>query len=115
MFKDFFGTETPQQFFVMLFFCFVGVTISLLFNASNRNANSPETPYHFDIWFLIKDNWKRVVLNLLLIYVTIRFYPDVFDGKQLTPFLALGIGIGWDRLAQFIKEKTGLLNIKRES
>lgn len=114
MIKEILGTETWQAFTILLFFAFVGVAISLLIHANNRDPQSASTPYQFSFKFLLLDNWKRIALNLLLIYVTIRFFTDI-TGLQLKSFYALAIGIGYDQLAKVVKDKTNILCVNREA
>ena len=112
MIKELLGIETATAFLVLSFFAAIGVVISLLLHASNRDQLSPSTPAKFSFLFLLKDNFKRILLNVLLIYITIRFTPELI-GVKITSFVALIIGFGWDKLAQVIKEKTAFLDVKR--
>jgi len=112
MIKEILGTDTGQAFLILLFFSAIGVTLSLLLHASNRDQQAPSTPVKFSFWFLIKDNWKRILTSFLLIYIAIRFTPELF-GVQITSFWALAIGLCLDKLAQWIKEKTNILDVKR--
>jgi hypothetical protein len=104
--------DSLSAFLSSIFFCLIGFTISLLLSTTSRDVNSDRTPAHFDFVFFIKDNWKRFVLNTLLIYVAVRFYGDIVGGAPLTPFVALSMGIGFDRIVSLIKSKTQLLDTK---
>lgn len=110
--KDILGTEIWQPFVTQMFMALIGVSISLLLHAQTRDKYSPATPVKFSIGFLIVDNWKRVVLSLLLIYVFIRFFPEIF-GINLSLFWCLAIGLSLDKLAQWLKDKISVLQVKR--
>lgn len=98
-----------------IFFACVGVTISLLISSSKRDASSPGTPYKFSFWYLVFDNGKRIALSMLLIFVTLRFSQDIL-GAQLTMYLALGIGLAFDRLSAHLQEMgiTALLSKRKK-
>ncbi len=93
------GTDDLAWFFAAIFFSFLGAIISLLIHASNRDKDSMRTPYLFDINYLICDNWQRIMLNILLIIITVRFCEEI-TGKHLTMFVALMIGITYDKILE---------------
>ncbi len=113
MLYEILGCQTLGEFFLAVFYLIVGLTVSTLISTTKRDQSSTATPEKFSFTFLIADNWKRYVLNILLIYVTVRFYPDIFDGNKLTPWLAIGLGLAWDRVINLVKQKTELLNVDR--
>lgn len=90
----------------------IGVVISLLAHANTRDQSSPSTPVPFKPLFLLKDNWKRILLAFLLIIVSLIFIKDLF-GKELTMFWALLIGLAWDQLAAWLKGKADILKVDR--
>jgi hypothetical protein len=108
------GSLSPSEFLAAIFFALVGLVISLLLQSNVRDVKSDNTPFHFDWGFLLLDNWKRIVLSILMIYISIRFYADIF-GQPITMFLALGIGFGLDKISQLIKDKIGITQVDREA
>lgn len=104
----FIGSQSVTAFLAAAFFALVGVVIGLLLNTTKRDAKSPGSPVDFSWNYLLWDNAKRILLNVLLIYVAIRFCPDLF-GIQITEFWGMAIGLGLDKIAQILKEKTNLL------
>lgn len=98
------GTGDITKFIACVFFALVGTVISLLVHASNRNKNSTKTPYKFSFVFLIADNWQRIMLNLLLILVTIRFCKEI-TGLELNMFVSLLIGISYDKIGEYLRNK----------
>jgi len=108
----FLGRYDLTTFFGFLFFALVGVLISLLVQSNKRDQNTTDSPVKFKWWFLFKDNWKRIISSILLIYVTIRFFKELTN-LDLNMFLSLCIGLGWDKLSEFIKSKTDILKVER--
>jgi hypothetical protein len=106
------GGQTPSLFFALMFFALLGALLSLLLQTTNRDVYSNSTPRHFSWVFFITDNWKRALTGLLLIYVSLRFAPELF-GWQISNFWAIVIGLGNDKIAQVIKDKTNLLGQKK--
>jgi len=70
------GTEVSHgTFAALLFWGFVGALIKLLLHArqgvSDQNNGTPEK---FSFLFLFADNYKRLLLGAMLMFVFIRFY-----------------------------------------
>ncbi len=103
----------PQTFFASFFFALIGVAISLLVHTTQRDVRSNNTPFAFSWSFLLKDNMRRIIAGLLVIYVAIRFHPDLF-GEPITDWKSLGVGLVVDKLAELIKNHTPLLSVNRD-
>lgn len=104
LFQHLLGTGDIAKFIACVFFALLGTVISLLVHATNRDKNSTKTPYKFSFVFLIADNWQRILLNLLLILVTIRFCKEV-TGIDLNMFVSLCIGISYDKIGEYLRNK----------
>lgn len=102
------GTDSVSGFMTLAFFAFIGVILSLLLQTTKRDPNSPHTPFEFSWKFLMSDNSKRFLAGLIMIYVSLRFTPELF-GVTINAFWAFGIGFCSDKIAEFIKNKTNLL------
>lgn len=107
-----FGPIGLNMFIASFLFAMIGVVISLLIDANYRDQNSPKTPRPFKLSFLLKDNWKRIVLSLLVILVTIRFTKEI-TGWDLNMFVSLLIGVVYDKLVEYLKKKSELLQVSR--
>lgn len=112
--KDLLGTTDVGSFMTLLFFAIVGMIISLLLHGANREPTEPTTPEKFSLSFLFLDNWKRILLNVLVLFAAVRFYPDIFN-EPINPFLSFGIGLGFDKVVQMIKDRMGVLQVSRRS
>ena len=118
------GFLSLQMFLAMLFFATIGIGISLLIDSQKRDQQSARTPVKFSWVFLLKDNWKSIVLTALIVLVTIRFassvFPDQFLGDDVgTPeglekwmFGSLLIGLGYNQLIQILKKRSKMLQVK---
>lgn len=112
MLQKLIGSYDLTSFLACLFFAYIGVALSLLWHTTERNPNSQSTPIAFSWKFFLSDNVKRIVSGVLTIYAAIRFCPDVF-GIAVNEYVAFGIGLGIDKIAEFIKSKTNLLDVNR--
>lgn len=110
--QDILGTDTYQAFITQFFFAIIGAIISLLLAGANRDKEK-KTTSKFSLIYLLKDSWKRITLNLLIIFVTIRFFKEL-TGFELSLFFCLIIGFSYDKLLQIIKKKTEFLDVKIE-
>jgi hypothetical protein len=108
------GPVNPAHFIASLIFAGIGIGISLLWSAALRDQSKPDTPDKFSWKYLFSNNKRRVllssVLSILLVIVSLRFTPEIFNVNP-TMFSALGIGLGFDRLGWYLKEK-GILDKK---
>lgn len=98
------GDISSAAWVASLVFALTGVAISLLYSIDNRDKFSARSPVKFSFWFFLSDNSHRITLNILLILVFLRFTPELI-GKELTMWLALLVGLGFDRLASILREK----------
>ena len=121
-----FGFIPKGMFAFMVFFAAVGIVIALLADSTRRNPDSESTPKEFSFWFLLKDNWKTILLTILVVLVCLRFAGALFPGQFIdaelsTPmgtekwlFGSLLVGLGFNTLLQRLKEKSEMLKVKRD-
>lgn len=119
------GFTSLQAFLAMCFFAAIGIIISLLIDSQKRNQNSTRTPVKFSWWFLLKDNWKTILLTALVVLMTLRFvtsfFPDQFIGEEVGTaeglekwmFGSLIIGLSFNQLIQIWKKRAGWLQVKK--
>lgn len=106
--------ETPTDVFLGFgFFAILGIALSLLWHTNKRDPESPCTPTRFSWLFMLRDNGKRILASLITVYVCLRFTPEIFN-VTLNDFWAFVIGLGFDKLSEYVKEKTSLLDVKRK-
>ena len=105
------GLDMPSLFLGWAFFASVGVFLSILLQTTKRDVPAPQTPVQFSWSFLWSDNSRRVYTAITVIYIALRFAPDLF-GFNMNEYLAFGVGFGSDKLAQLIKDKTNILDKK---
>jgi hypothetical protein len=111
------GNQSIAVFCALYFFALIGVTINLLIHSTTRDQNSIETPYEFSFKFLLWDNWKRILLNVLLIYASIRFASLIFtiktENQEFYLFSSLFIGFIYDKLLEIWKTKANFLKVRK--
>ena len=76
MITEFLG-QTPEEFFTRFAMAMVGVKLVKLYQLSQRKKESAKSPYHFDLRYYLKDNWRDIVLTILQMFVLVRFTPDL--------------------------------------
>lgn len=94
--KQIFG-EYPLVFYVAyFFFVFFGIMFSSSIVAlKTRDVKSTRTPEKFSFTFLIQDNWLRICVSLMTVFVIVRFGQEYYD-KQPTHGGALALGFCFD-------------------
>ena len=107
------GDITVGYFFGMLFWSLVGFLIFTWMEIKQRDVSSIKTPKKFKIMFWLKDNWKRFIVTALFIFVQFRFYYEI-TGQELTPYIALLMGLGSDAISGFSKKSYKELQSDRE-
>jgi hypothetical protein len=108
------GDLTLPRFIGYFILFLIGVAYYSVTEVSNRNVDSANTPKKFSWKFFIKDNWKRYIAVLIVVYAMIVFYPNLNDGQELTPFVAFMLGVGVDSLIGSNKKKISILRSERK-
>ncbi len=101
---DYLGTRDVNLFWSCILFGYLGVLVMLLISVSGRDPNSKWSPVKFSWSFFWSDNFKRIIGNMILVVLCIRFMPDMFNIK-MTQWGALLIGLGSDLLGAMILKK----------
>jgi len=113
MFKQYvLGGIEPAFFLANLFFAAMGVLLVLLAGTRLRDPASTDSPIGFSWKYLMSDNAKRIYVNILSIVLTLRFMTEL-TGWQLGMFKSFCIGMAWDGIFLFIKQKTTWLDPKK--
>lgn len=88
-------------FIVIAYLC---AFVSLLWEASDRDLQSPNSPVRFSWAFLFSANLKRIIANLVLVPLMVRWLYPKFSIEAMV-LTAMLIGICFDRLFMFLKNK----------
>lgn len=96
------GPNDLVSFAAAFTFALIGIFLSLLLHARNRNKQSKSTPITFSWGFLLKDNLQRMATSLLLTFVGLRFSNELL-GMEFTMWTALIVGFLLDKVAQALK------------
>ncbi|MDD4970754.1 MAG: hypothetical protein PHT07_15110 [Paludibacter sp.] len=113
-----FGNFSLPMFVALYFFAVVGIALNLLNHANSRDQNSPNTPQKFSHWFLIKDNRRRLAMDIISLFITIRFMQFIINFDVTNPeawligafFAGFGFDKGFERLQTI---KGSFLKVKR--
>lgn len=90
---------------------YVSALVSLLFEASNRDIMSSNTPIKFSWKFLFAANWKRIIANFLAVPLLIRLTYQ-YIGMEAMIAVSIGFGIVIDQAALYLK-KIGVLSSQK--
>ena len=96
------GNGSLGAFLAYLVIAYFAAGASLLFEASNRDIASSNTPVKWSTKFLLAANIKRLIANLLAIPLLIRIGYDQIDMKWMV-LLAIAIGLLIDRAFMMLK------------
>ena len=112
-FEIIFGTMSFASWCAYILLALLGTLLFTGMEVGLRDENSPKTPKKFSLEFLAKDNIKRYLFTVLLIFIQLRFFKEL-NGVDLTPYTAILIGFGADGIAGFSKKKVKALQADRE-
>lgn len=98
------GQGSVAYLLAAMIYAYIGAFVMLLLNTTKRDPLSANTPVKFSWSFLFSDNNKRIMATVILIFIFVRFGRDII-GAEVTMYVAFGIGLSCDRLAQFLKDK----------
>jgi hypothetical protein len=105
-YPDFFsvllGNGSLGSFLAYLVIAYFAAAASLLFEASNRDISSSNTPVKWSTKFLLAANMLRLIANLLAIPLLIRLEYEYIDMKWMI-LLVIAEGILIDRAFMFLK------------
>lgn len=95
-------------------FFILGMFLYSYLEVENRNKLSNNTPKKFSWKFFYKDNIKRYVASVLLVYVLFRFFIEM-TGQELNEFTALLMGFTGDGVIGMKKKSIKGLNTNRDN
>jgi hypothetical protein len=96
------GNGSLGAFLAYLVIAYFAATASLLFEASNRDISSDNTPKKWSTKFLFAANWLRLLANLLAIPLLVRMEYEYIDMKWMI-LIVIAEGILIDRAFMVLK------------
>lgn len=96
------GNGSLGAFLAYLVIAYFAATASLLFEASNRDISSSNTPVKWSTKFLLAANLWRLIANFLAIPLIIRLVYEYVDMKWMI-LLAIAAGLLIDRAFMILK------------
>lgn len=97
------GLET-NLFIACILFAGIGIVLALTVQVLFRNKYSENTPAKWSTKFLIADNWRKALMTIILVYISIVFSYQLFQ-VEITTWFAFLIGFGYDSILKVIKNK----------
>ena len=96
------GNGSLGAFLAYLVIAYFAATASLLFEASNRDIASTNTPVKWSTKFLLASNLLRLIANILAIPLLIRIEYEYFDMTWMI-ILVIAEGVLIDRAFMVLK------------
>jgi len=96
------GNGSLGAFLAYLVIAYFAASASLLFEASNRDIASPNTPVKWSTKFLLASNLYRLIANFLAIPLIIRLVYEYLDMKWMI-LVAIASGLLIDRAFMTLK------------
>lgn len=97
------GSYKASFYITYFIFVMLGIIVSLRIASLNRDKNSNSTPYKFNFWFLIQDNFLRVLGSLAFVFLSIRLGVELFN-KVPEYWSAVLMGLGFDQALLLAKK-----------
>lgn len=111
--KSVLGDYTLGSWLAYMFFAIIGTVIYSWNEVSQREVPSKKTPRKFSIGFFLRDNIKRFIFTVLLIYIQFRFFEQI-TGSEMSEYAAFLIGFTSDGLSGMSKKNSKVLQGKRK-
>lgn len=86
----------------LIFWAIIGMIVNTLISASNRNIHSQKSPLHFSWKFLFKDNYKKILISVFLVFIGVYFSEQIF-GIKTSPFAAFVSGLSVNKIVEKFK------------
>ena len=86
--------------FVML----LGWLFMNVMNVKKRDVQGDRMPVKFSITHFVLDNWKRVLVNLIGVWVYIRYVP-AFEPMAVASMAAFVVGGVWEKFLLAVRAK----------
>lgn len=100
--------------FVLAFYLFaiIGMLASMLLHYDRRRKKSKKSNIFvkFSSAYWVKDNIVRMLTNVIVIFIVIRFYNELPINIDLNMFLGLAVGMSIDLVIIFLRKYT-VINI----
>lgn len=91
------GSYKASFYITYFIFVMLGIIVSLRIGALNRDKTSSNTPYKFSLWFLIQDNFLRVLGSFAFVFLSIRLGVELF-GVVPEYYSAVIMGLSFDQV-----------------
>lgn len=105
--------KTGGYYLAGFIFCAMAVALSLYVSSKKRNPLSKNTPEQFSVWFLIWDNFKRVIATMIVIFILFR----IFDLSEIPGMLGVGFGVAFslDQIIEWMMSKFNILDFLKSN
>lgn len=100
---------TIVEFLVFMTYAYGGLVLNLIFDVLQRKPLSPESPIFFSFKYFFKDNWKRLIMSVMLIPIVILLFKQLM-GSEINYLSAFLLGWASDGVSNLIKRRSSIFN-----
>ena len=104
-FKYITGTLTPAYILAFYTFALMGMIFTLTVDYAQKKARHKKK-LKFKIAFWLLDNGKRIIANIIVVFVVLRFYEQIKPGKELSMWIGFITGATIDSVIIIIRKYT---------
>jgi hypothetical protein len=110
--KDyFFDGLSINLIIAMSLWAYIGMVINMVSDVLRRKPDSVSSPRYISVSYWWKDNYKRLILSIILVPVIVIVYSEAFT-TEITILGAIGLGFASDHLLEIVKRKIPQLGTK---
>lgn len=103
------GDKSIGTYLAYMFFCFLGILLSLKRSSKRRNPTSDSTPKEFSWKFLIWDNLTRALFTLIVMFIILRAITFPEDWVLLVVGLGFFLSMNLDLAIDFLEQRSTLI------
>lgn len=99
------------QLIVFMIYGFGGLLLNVIFDICKRDPMSPNSPIKMNIRYWWKDNWRRLIVSIVLLPLAIILFNQIM-GSEINQMNAFFAGFSADAIAEIIKRRSFIGTIK---
>lgn len=109
------GTLTLSYILAFYTFSIIGLLFTLTLDYSIKKAKKKKE-LRFKLSYWILDNWKRIVLSIITVFIVVRFYDYLNPKAELSMWIGFVTGAGLDSVIMIIRKftKINIFQIKND-
>ncbi len=99
------GTLTIAYILAFYTFAIIGLLFTLTVDYTQKKVRHKKR-LRFKLIYWIRDNYKRIVANIIVVFVVLRFYEQIKPGSELNMWVGFITGATIDSVIIIIRKFT---------